>query len=139
MVYSGVLFARDFRPFFLSFCQKLLSLSRMVNAYILKAAKDCEHVKAEPEPFVLQTGLEDFYVSYQINAYTDQVGKAAKIYSELHAKIQDYFNEAGVEILSPHYRAARDGNTVTIPAQYLSPDYQAPSFRVKMNEKGEQD
>ena len=51
------------------------------------------------------------------------------IYSEIHQKIQDNFNEAGVEILSPHYRAARDGNQVTIPEAYLPKDYKAPSFR----------
>jgi hypothetical protein len=34
----------------------------------------------------------------------------AQTYSALHANIQDKFNEAGVEILSPHYAALRDGN-----------------------------
>jgi hypothetical protein len=57
---------------------------------------------------------------------------AAKIYSQLHANIQDGFNEAGVEILSPHYRAARDGNMVTTPPQYLPDNYKAPSFNVSM-------
>ena len=61
--------------------------------------------------------------------------KAAAIYSDLHANIQDAFNEAGVEILSPHYRAARDGNMVTIPASYLPPDYSPPSFRVESTGK----
>ncbi|MDZ7645698.1 MAG: hypothetical protein U5K54_00170 [Cytophagales bacterium] len=36
------------------------------------------------------------------------------IYSELHRHIQNKFNEAAVEILSPHYRSLRDGNTSTI-------------------------
>ena len=39
-----------------------------------------------------------------------------KIYSDLHANIQDAFNEAKIEILSPHYRAERDGNDSTIPS-----------------------
>ena len=29
--------------------------------------------------------------------------------------IQDYFNEAGIEIMSPHYMAMRDGNETPIP------------------------
>ena len=41
--------------------------------------------------------------------------------------------EMGIEILSPHYRAARDGNMTTIPADYLDKDYKAPSFNVKMD------
>lgn len=39
------------------------------------------------------------------------------IYSRLHSNIQEKFNEAGVEIMSPLYAAIRDGNTVTIPAR----------------------
>ena len=54
----------------------------------------------------------------------------AKIYGELHQNIQDKCNEVDIEILSPHYRAVRDGNQTTIPANYLPTDYQAPSFRV---------
>ena len=75
---------------------------------------------------------EDFYVSYQINAYTRESGKQALIYSNLHQNIQDVCNERGIEILSPHYRAARDGNMTTIPANYLPYDYKAPSFNVKV-------
>jgi hypothetical protein len=55
----------------------------------------------------------------------------AKIYSDLHQNIQDGFNKAGVEIMSPHYGAHRDGNQSTIPAENLPTDYQAPWFRVK--------
>ncbi len=106
---------------------------RKVHELLIGAAEKCEAIHQEPKPFVLQTALEDFYVNYQINAYTHQAEKAALIYSELHANIQDAFNEAGIEILSPHYRAARDGNMVTIPAQYLDPDYKAPSFKVNID------
>ncbi|MBE99736.1 mechanosensitive ion channel family protein [Flavobacterium coralii] len=88
----------------------------------------------EPKPFVLQTSLDDFYVSYQLNAYTKDANKQAVIYSDLHQNIQDCCNEAGIEILSPHYRAARDGNMTTIPADYLDKNYKAPSFNVKMQQ-----
>jgi small-conductance mechanosensitive channel len=53
-----------------------------------------------------------------------------RVYSGLHQNIQDAFNEAGVEIMSPHYRQIRDGNQTTIPADYLPEDYQAPAIRV---------
>ena len=33
--------------------------------------------------------------------------------------------------MSPHYRAVRDGNQTTIPADYLPKDYEAPGFRVE--------
>ena len=68
-----------------------------------------------PKPFVLQTSLDDSYVSYDINVYTDRPVMMLDIYSQLHASIQDAFNEAGVEIMSPAYAALRDGNSTTIP------------------------
>jgi hypothetical protein len=35
--------------------------------------------------------------------------------------------------MSPHYRAARDGNKITIPENYIDKEYQAPSFSVNLN------
>lgn len=103
---------------------------RQVHELLISAAQSTDGILAEPTPFVLQTSLDDFYVSYELNAYTDQPGRMAGIYSELHSNIQDRFNEGGVEILSPHYGAHRDGNTVTIPQNYLPKDYEAPAFRL---------
>jgi small-conductance mechanosensitive channel len=97
---------------------------------LIDAALRTEHILHEPLPFVLQTSLDDFYISYQINAYTREPNKQSTIYSNLHQNIQDVCNERGIEILSPHYRAARDGNATTIPNQYLSPDYKAPGFNI---------
>jgi small-conductance mechanosensitive channel len=104
-----------------------------VHQALLTAADRTEMLLKEPKPYVLQTSLEDFYVAYQINAYTKDANKQASIYSELHKNIQDSFNEAGLEIMSPHYRAARDGNATTIPADYLDKVYKAPGFNVQMN------
>jgi hypothetical protein len=51
-------------------------------------------------------------------------------YSHLHQNIQDAFNEAGIEIMSPHYSSLRDGNMTTIPESYLPKEYRQPGFRV---------
>lgn len=99
---------------------------------LIDAALRTDMILKEPGPFVLQTSLDDFYVSYQINAYTREAGRQALIYSNLHQNIQDVCNERGIEILSPHYRAARDGNMTTIPAGYLPKDYTAPPFHVNL-------
>jgi len=103
---------------------------RTVHDLLKAAAHATSHILAEPEPFVLQTSLNDFYVTYEINAYTDQPNLMATIYAELHQNIQDKFNEAGVEIMSPHYTQVRDGNKTTIPDQYLPKSYQAPGLRI---------
>ena len=103
---------------------------RKIHEILIAAARATTHILKQPEPFVLQTSLDDFYVTYEINAYTDQPNLMATIYAELHQHIQDSFNEAGVEIMSPHYSQIRDGNQTTIPDQYLPKNYQAPAFRI---------
>ncbi|MFM7442104.1 MAG: mechanosensitive ion channel family protein, partial [Snowella sp.] len=101
---------------------------RKVHETLIKAALATENILTDPAPFVLQTSLDDFYVSYQLNAYTDQTHLIMTIYSELHQNIQDKCNEVGIEIMSPHYSAMRDGNQTTIPEAYLPADYTAPGF-----------
>jgi small-conductance mechanosensitive channel len=103
---------------------------RKVHQVLIDAAIATNNILTEPIPFVLQTSLDDFYVSYELNAYSNKPMLMANIYSELHQNIQDKCNEAGIEILSPHYSAVRDGNQTTIPENYLSEDYKAPGFRL---------
>lgn len=103
---------------------------KQVHAALIEAAGRTTDLLAEPAPFVLQSSLDDFYVSYQLNVYTREASKQALMRSELHQHIQDVCNERGIEILSPHYRAARDGNATAIPADYLPKGYQAPGFKV---------
>lgn len=91
---------------------------RKVHECLILAAGNTAHIMKDPTPFVLQTSLDDFYVSYELNAYTDQPARMASVYSELHQNIQDSFNEAGIEIMSPHYSALRDGNQTTIPEKH---------------------
>jgi len=105
---------------------------KKMHQALLNAADRTELLQKEPKPFVLQTSLDDFYVSYQINGYTRETNRFNRIYSNLHQNIQDCCNEMGIEIMSPHYRSARDGNTTTIPADYLSDDYKAPGFKVNI-------
>ena len=82
---------------------------------LLDAARRTAGVEAEPPPFVLQTGLGDFSVAYQLNAPTRQPQRLPAILSDLHRHIQDTFAEAGIEILSPVYEAHRDGTALTLP------------------------
>jgi len=86
-----------------------------VHELLIEAASRTSKLEAEPAPFVLQTALEDNYVAYELNAYTHVPSGKTRIYSDLHANIQDCFREANIEILSPAYRAMRDGNEITVP------------------------
>jgi small-conductance mechanosensitive channel len=103
---------------------------RKVHELLCEAARRTDGIVAEPAPFVLQTGLDDFYPRYELNAYTRDPARMSAIYSALHANIQDVFNEAGVEITSPHYVAARDGNRTAIPDEYLPRNYRPAGFNL---------
>ena len=103
---------------------------RKVEEALLSAARATTYVLAEPAPFVLQTSLDDFYVTYEINVYTDHPHEMLNIYSQLHANIQDAFFKNGLEIMSPHFTALRDGNKPAIPPEYLPADYAPPGFKI---------
>jgi small-conductance mechanosensitive channel len=93
---------------------------KKANELLLEAVNRAPHIFKDPAPFVLQTSLDDFYVSYELNAYTDEFKKLPFIYSEIHKNILDVFDEAGIEILSPGYTAARDGSVTTVPSKVNS-------------------
>jgi len=86
-----------------------------VHELLLQAAAETGRVEKEPAPFVLQTALNDFYVEYELNATTREPGLKQRTYSDLHANILNAFAAAGIEILSPHYEARRDGSAPALP------------------------
>lgn len=93
---------------------------RQVHQLLIDAARQTPDILRNPAPFVLQTSLDDYYISYELNAYTSKPARMAQIYSHLHQHIQDNFAQESVEILSPAYFAVRDGQTPTIPKVSLS-------------------
>ncbi len=86
-----------------------------VNKLLIAAAAKTEHITETPPPFVLQTSLDDNYVSYEVNGWTRTPEELPRIYSNLHANILDEFHGQQVEITSPHYRAVRNGDPANIP------------------------
>ena len=94
---------------------------RKTHQLLVEAALNTPGVVDDPRPFVLETSLQDYYPVYQVNAYIKDANQLAQIYSDLHQNIQDRFNEEGIEIMSPHYIATRDGSETTIPKDDLRP------------------
>ncbi|MDR2953082.1 MAG: mechanosensitive ion channel family protein [Treponema sp.] len=74
-----------------------------IHEILINAALATEYVQKKPKPFVLQTALGDFYAHYQINCYTKEVDKVPAIYSNLYENIQNGFQEAGLDITTPHF------------------------------------
>ena len=106
---------------------------KKVHENLLEAARRTSDLLTDPKPFVFQKSLDDFFVSYEINAYTNRANEMPRIYSDLHQNIQDTFNESGVEIMSPHYTSMRDGNTLTIPEDQRPKGYRAARFGVRVD------
>ncbi|GAA0871416.1 hypothetical protein GCM10009117_05620 [Gangjinia marincola] len=104
--------------------------SNEVIKALVEGATRTEAILENPKPFVLIKSLDDFYVNYEINAYTKSPEKAALIYSNLHDSIKDAMHDAGIEILSPHYSAIRDGNSLTVPLKNIPEGYEKPGFKV---------
>jgi small-conductance mechanosensitive channel len=89
---------------------------RQVHGLLRAAALSVPGIAKDPVPYVLQTALNDFHISYELNASVANVLCYREVLSELLGAIQDQFAAAEVEILSPAYHAMRNGNPSTVPA-----------------------
>jgi len=76
---------------------------RQIHALLLLGASRTAGIRREPAPWVLQRELGDFYVQYLLLAHIEDPQNRAVVLSELHAQIQDAFNEYGTQIMSPHF------------------------------------
>jgi small-conductance mechanosensitive channel len=76
---------------------------RQVEAMLLEAVARTPGLIRERPPYVLLKELGDFAVFYEINAYCDDARNMTRLYSALHQRILDVFNEYGVQIMTPAY------------------------------------
>jgi len=101
---------------------------RQVHELLIKATETVDSIEDSSRSYVLQKNLGDFSVSYELNVLTKHPRQTQTIYSQLNQSVQDVFNEAGVEILSPTYAAVRDGNHIVVPDEYVARDYKPGGF-----------
>jgi small-conductance mechanosensitive channel len=78
---------------------------RQVHALLMLGASRTPGIRREPPPRVLQRELSDFYVQYLLLAHLEDAKSRATVLSDLHAQIQDAFNEHGTQIMSPHFES----------------------------------
>jgi small-conductance mechanosensitive channel len=99
---------------------------RQVHAMLVEAARRTEGVLADPAPQVFQTGLSDWYPVYRLvcQAIPANPRPRALVLSQLHAHIQDVFNEYGVQIMSPQYIADPAQAKRVPPAEWYPPPAQ---------------
>ena len=103
---------------------------RQVDELMKKAALKTPHIIADPEPFVLETELADFAVSYKLIAYTDKPGLARNTKAQLRRNILDLFNAEGIEIMTPAVNAIRDANHPAIPDKFNPKPFSIPGIRI---------
>ncbi|HSM50962.1 MAG TPA: mechanosensitive ion channel domain-containing protein [Thermoanaerobaculia bacterium] len=78
---------------------------RQVEALLRLAAERTTELLTEPPPFVNQTGLGDFAVTYELNVFTDAPERMTALYTELRRSVLDVFNEYGIQIMTPAYES----------------------------------
>jgi hypothetical protein len=98
---------------------------RQVHELLLLGASRTSGIRKEPPPRVLQRELSDFYVQYQLLAHLQEGQSRAVVLSDLHAQIQDAFNEYGVQIMSPHFETQPRKPVVVPKSAWYAPP--APS------------
>ena len=101
---------------------------RQVHALLVEAARRTQGVLTDPAPRIFQTALSDFYVEYHLvcQAVPKDPRPRAEVLSNLHANIQDVFNEHGVQIMSPHYRGDPAEAKVVPKAKWYAPPATPP-------------
>jgi small-conductance mechanosensitive channel len=110
---------------------------RQVEAMLIEAALRSEGMRRDLPPFVLQTGLRDSCVTYEINVYCDTPQKMAPLYTELSKNILDVFNEYGVQIMTPAYEADPQQPQVVPKEQwYAAPAQRAVSAVAAIGDNG---
>ncbi|NLK49450.1 MAG: mechanosensitive ion channel [Candidatus Cloacimonetes bacterium] len=90
-----------------------------VEKLLIEAALNSEGINTNKQPFVNITKLNDFYVEYELNAYTDGAESQGALYTSLHRSVLDVFHREGIEMVLPAFTAFRDGNASAIPAQMM--------------------
>ncbi len=103
---------------------------RKVHAMMKEAARNTSGVEAEPDPFVIQTDLGNYAVSYLLIAKTVEPKLQLLIQSELRQNVLDVFNREGIEIMTPSVSALRDANRPAIPADFNPSPLDPPGLQI---------
>jgi small-conductance mechanosensitive channel len=98
---------------------------RQVHAMLQLAAERTAGLVRDAEARVLQTALHDSYVEYTLLVTVADPLRRPPVLSELHANIQDVFNENGVQIMTPNYEGDPEQPKIVASADW----FRAPARR----------
>jgi small-conductance mechanosensitive channel len=100
---------------------------RQVEAMLLEAAARTPGLMREPAPFVLQKGLGDFAITYELNVHCSNAQAMNQLYTELHRSILDVFNHYGVQIMTPAYEGDPEQPKLVPPEQWYTAPARPPA------------
>lgn len=99
---------------------------RQVEAMLVEAGNRTPGLLKNPAPFILQQSLGDFCVTYELNVYCDRPHEMMELYTLLNQNILDVFNEYGVQIMTPAYRADTEQPKIVPKDQWYIPPATRP-------------
>jgi small-conductance mechanosensitive channel len=99
---------------------------RQVHELLLTAASRTSGVRKDPSPRVWQHALSNFYVEYELVVNLDHPEQRLAVLSELHMHIQDAFNDANVQIMSPAFESQPE-KKVLVPRSQWFPNSTEPA------------
>jgi small-conductance mechanosensitive channel len=100
---------------------------RQVEAMLLESAARTPGLREDLPPFVLQTLLGDFCITYELNVYCEKAYNMELRYADLHRNILDVFNEYGIQIMTPAYRGDPEQPKVVPKDQWYASPAQMPA------------
>jgi hypothetical protein len=88
------------------------------RSHVAGGSRRTPDILRSPAPFVLQTALANFAVTYELNVYCATASRMLEVCADLHRRILDVFNEYGVQIMTPAYMADPTIPKVVPPDQW---------------------
>ena len=94
---------------------------RQVHALLQLGAARTQGLRRDPPPRVMQRELSDVCVQYMLLAHLEEGSNRATVLSELHAQIQDAFNEFDTQIMAPHFESQPEKPVIVPKSKWYSP------------------
>lgn len=93
---------------------------RQIENMMLLAAARTEGVSRSQEPYVYTLSLNQFDVTYEVNAFLEPGAVYFATRSQLNRNVLDAFNEFGVQIMTPAYEGDPEGEKVVPKSKWFS-------------------
>lgn len=85
----------------------------------------------------MQRELSDVCVQYQLLAHLEDGQNRAAVISDLHAQIQDAFNEYGTQIMAPHFESQPEKPVLVPKSKWYAAPAKPPTSEERLEQTAE--